>query len=318
VLVLAVGGAAAGLAARRERLVQLIGGAGLIAAATYLVTPKTAGGPLHHPFLFAIDLRFLAPALMLGLLAAALALPLPRVRWARWAIALAALAIAAFGLDYHEIATHPVGAALGAGAVVVALGGAALARSAPPARVVGAALARSSPPARMVAATALLAGFAVPLGLAVAALERHGRYSDRASPIRVAWAWANGVHHQRIALAGSFQQYPFYGADLSNRVQWLGQRGARGSFGPEQTCEQWRAALARGHYQYAIISHVTVRNPLHYRVPELDWTRSDPAATLILNRGERFSIFALRQPPPGAESAGCNTVLSGRQQAFPL
>ena len=77
---------------------------------------------------------------------------------------------------------------------------------------------------------------AVALGVAVAAgygeqghylthrYEDTGQVQDLATALR----WSRDVRDARIAVAGIrgvFTQYPFYGTDLSNRVQWLGVRG---------------------------------------------------------------------------------------------
>ncbi len=58
-------------------------------------------------------------------------------------------------------------------------------------------------------------------------LER--RYENTSPELKLADAlrWARDVRDARIAVAGIrgvFNQYPFYGTDLSNQVQWLGRR----------------------------------------------------------------------------------------------
>ena len=304
VLVVALVGAlvAVGFARGRPEL-RLVGFVALVAAGAYLVTPKGAGGALGHPVLFANNLRFGAPALVLGALGLALVAPAvrpgARARWLRGLRALlgaAALALLAVALDYGSISRHPVGALLGAAAVAVAVAAALLARR-----------------RRRVLAVALVLAFALPVAVAVAALERHAHYSGSSNPIRAAWAWGASVSHARIALAGSFAQYPFYGATLSNSVQYLGARGPRGSFFPETSCQAWRAALTAGRYDYVAITDVPRSRPAGFTIPEVGWTQTDPAARLVLgSRGEVW-IFALHGD---GTAAGCELLPPGRPHGF--
>jgi hypothetical protein len=128
------------------------------------------------------------------------------------------------------------------------------------------------------------------------------RYADRNGPdaIYKVWRWARGLHHAQIALVGNlgwFFGYPLWGLDDSNRVTYMGQRGPNGSFRPIANCRAWRTALNRGHYQYV----VTTENRIFFttelvQTPEADWTRSDPAARLVLSPNRAIQIFRLTGP----------------------
>jgi len=310
---LALVGALLGVAARSRRGTRLVGVVALASALGYLVTPKSAGGLPGAPVLFATNLRFAAPALLMGGVLLALQLPFPDRRWAQWTAALAGLGVAAAALDYGAIGDHPVGAGLG----VVAVGACLLAvgltrRAARWPRVARRPFGRG-----LVAlpAIALLLGLIVPVGLAVAALERHGRYADRSNNIRIAYAWAAPLRHARIALAGSFAQYPFYGAALSNRVQWIGLRGSkRGEFLPSPSCAAFRAQLAAGGYGYVVITDVPRDRPAGFKIPERAWTRTIPGARLILHAGVTVAqVYAL---PPVVTAAGCERLAPGRPGGF--
>jgi hypothetical protein len=108
------------------------------------------------------------------------------------------------------------------------------------------------------------------------------------------------VHHAHIALAGTFGWffgYPLWGVDDSNRVAYIGRHGPHGSFRPIASCRAWRTALNRGHYQYVVTTAraVTFTTQLVHS-PEVDWTRTDPAATLVLSPSWAIQVFRLSAP----------------------
>jgi hypothetical protein len=103
--------------------------------------------------------------------------------------------------------------------------------------------------------------------------------------------WAQDAHDERIAIVGEVLQYPYYGKDLSNHVQYVGKRGRNGAFAPIRHCAEWRRALNAGHYSYVIIT--PERFPISVgAAPEAAWTEADPAATLVMNDGD-VSLFRL-------------------------
>jgi hypothetical protein len=130
---------------------------------------------------------------------------------------------------------------------------------------------------------------------------RH-RYTDKYGRFGVyqVWRWARGLHHTDIALVGTFGWYfgyPLWGLDDSNRVGYIGQRGPHGSFRPITSCRAWRTALNRGHYQYVVTTAdaVTFTTQLVHS-PEGDWTRTDPAARLLLSPSWAIQVFRLTGP----------------------
>src|ERR671939_166182 len=46
-----------------------------------------------------------------------------------------------------------------------------------------------------------------------------------------------------VGRASAFGQYFFYGTDLSNHVQYVGQQLNRGTFRPIDTCSLWRRTV---------------------------------------------------------------------------
>jgi hypothetical protein len=70
-----------------------------------------------------------------------------------------------------------------------------------------------------------------------------------------AYDWARGTRDLRIGLSGTMGalfQYGLWGEDSSNDVRYVGERGPRGSFDEIPECPEWIAALNDGGYDYVI------------------------------------------------------------------
>jgi hypothetical protein len=182
-----------------QRVVAL---AGLASALAWLVAPTSASGPDGMPGGFESGLRYLAPALVLGL--ALLPTALVRV-----------LPSFASQSGTKEGSTSAIR----------------------PAWVLGAALLLT-----------------VAVGYPV---QRHylaDRYKDptfTAPGLNAAFAWSRDISDARIATT-STRQYPLYGTDLSNQVQYLGIHRPHGGFESPTTCHQSLQLLNEGNYDYAI------------------------------------------------------------------
>jgi hypothetical protein len=150
---------------------------------------------------------------------------------------------------------------------------------------------------RLVGAASLLAVVVAGVGWPVQADELQDRYATVDSGMTAAFARFHDTHGLRIAVGGFANDYPLYGADLSNRVQYLGVTLPHGGFRPTRSCREWRAALAAGRYDDVVLS----RSPLaRQRLPaEVAWTATDPAAHLVLRRGVT-RVFRLDGPPDPA------------------
>jgi hypothetical protein len=123
------------------------------------------------------------------------------------------------------------------------------------------------------------------------------------------FAWADGISDARFGIVGTraaFDQYGFYGRDLSNTVEYIGRRGPRGSFDPIETCSAWRDAVNKGDYDYLVVS--LTFNPADRAhsgyAPEPSWLDAAPTALPVFRTGS-FAVFRLLGP---LDPAGCDRI----------
>jgi hypothetical protein len=252
---------------RMERMLAVVA---LLAAVAYLLTPLGASGPEGMPIGFRLNIRYLAPALVLAL--TLLAIPPPFARGGNpipvfgsrervWGIAtleifalLTLVSAGAIGaIDTDRI---PGTAALALTVVALPLSLVFLSR-------------RGLPPVP-------LAGIGAAALIALAIFGRFAqkdyldlRYSSAAPDyprteqpatelgqgLGAAYDWARGTHDQKIALSGTMGalfQYGLWGPDSSNDVRYIGKKGPRGSFNEIPECPEWIAALNDGNYDYVV------------------------------------------------------------------
>jgi hypothetical protein len=282
------------------RTVRMLGFVALASLAAYLITPETAAGPRGDPAGFAFNLRYAAPSLALSLAILPLAPPLGGPR--RQRVLVGALAVALGATQFRSSLwphRHVLGVVLLAAGLLLAAALIAM-RTRPPSRVLLLAAA----------ALALTAGAA-----AGYAWQRHylrGRYqfNPGVSYLGRTWAFFRTVHDARVGVVGTFGgffSYPLFGPNASNRVQYVGARGAHGSFTAITDCRRWREALNAGRYRYVVTT--PARDPWHPKrlrpSPEAAWTGSDPNARLVLSRraaGQPIDVYEISGP---LNPAGC-------------
>ena len=183
------------------RLLRVAGLVGLATALAWLVAPTSASGPDGMPRGFESGLRYLAPALVLGLALLPATPPLHDF-------------LARFGLR-QSFVTHRGtkdcrtrrGWLLGAGAALILL--------------------------------------AIAIGYPVQRHYLQSRYADptfTTPGLNAAFAWADDISDARIATT-STRQYPLFGTDLSNHVQFIGEETSHGGFEAPTTCRAWREQL---------------------------------------------------------------------------
>jgi hypothetical protein len=256
-------------------VLALAGLVGLAAAVSWLVSPTSASGPDGMPRGFESGLRYLTPALILGL---ALLPTVPPLR------AFAAR-IAAIGPALGERPVSPSGG------------------EAPPERL-HLTVPETVDRRRTVTEERLprrwIAGIVV-AGVLLAALvgypvERHylqNRYRDPSftTPgLDAAFAWARDISGARIATT-STRQYPLFGTDLSNRVAYVGVPQPHGGFEEAQNCRQFRRLINEGDYDYVVATRDRIEAGKPAYPPQAAWT-AGPSAHVVLKKKPTV-VFAI-------------------------
>jgi hypothetical protein len=285
-------GVVGGLLCVRDRLVRVLALVAGVAGISYLLLPTGASGIEQDTTLFEVNLRYATPAL-------ALALPLvaivARLRVPRLVPALGAGLLLVLLIGQTERALWPTqttrhAALLAACAAVVLVALAAR-------RALG--THREAVQRYRVVAIALTLIAVVSLAFLA---QRHyfaRRYLigfSRNVPLGTIFGWSQGVSHERLALYGSAEQYPLYGARDTNAVDYLGESTGDGGYRPISSCGAWRRQLSAGRYSYVVLT------PAPTRTIPLSWTAADRAAKLVMNPAPGFYVFSLR---PGLAPGGC-------------
>jgi hypothetical protein len=273
-------------------LLRVLGGVVLFTTLAYLFTPLTAAGEEGRPIAFEWNVRYIAPAAAIGL---AILPVLARRRPQAVLVALSVLAAATIGSLVQWDQGHAKGAILAGVGVLAAFAAIAwlLDRN-----LLGAAASRRV--AASLVAVAVVGALGAGWWEQRHYLER--RYENLSPQLNLAEAvrWARGIEDSRIAIAGVrgvFNQFPFYGTELSNEVQWLGVEGPEGAYLRIPDCATWRAELAAGEYDYVVTTYDPYDPPDDLTdTKEGLWTREDAGARQVLRDGA-VSVFELESPP---------------------
>jgi hypothetical protein len=130
-------------------------------------------------------------------------------------------------------------------------------------------------------------------------IERHylaNRYKDPSftTPgLNAAFAWARNVSGARIATT-STRQYPLFGTDLSNRVQFLGEKTAHGGFEAPPNCRDFIRLLDEGHYDYLVASRDRIEAGKSPYPPQARWAEASGAEVVL--RKPPTVVFRLAGP----------------------
>ncbi|HET9199133.1 MAG TPA: hypothetical protein VFN92_12885 [Solirubrobacterales bacterium] len=232
-----------------------LGVAGLVGLATavaWLVAPTSASGPEGMPRGFESGLRYLAPALVLGL-ALLPAVPLIRSRLAQLGVRRSFVPDS--GADDRSARKWRWG----------------------------------------LAGLAMLL-IAIAIGYPVQRHYLEKRYADpsfTAPGLNAAFAWARDVSDARIATT-STRQYPLFGTDLSNRVQFLGTEQPHGGFESPDSCRQYLQLLGEGDYDYVIATKDRLEPGKPPYPPSARWTKA-AGGKLVLKKPPT-AIYELAHP----------------------
>lgn len=294
-----IGGGAYAIWRGGEPIVRMLGAVVVFTSIAYVFTPLTAAGEEGEPIAFVWNVRYLAPAAAVGL-ALLPCLPIARGSERARLISLAGLSILfiATVADLVQWQQGHVKGAVAAGVAVVAIFAAARALA-----------------GRRLTTPAWAAATAVTIAAVLAGgwweqnhyLER--RYENLSPSLKLADAvrWARDVRGAKVAVAGVrgvFNQYPFYGTDLSNEVQWLGMEGPEGAYERIPTCDRWRSELADGDYTHVVTTYDPFRPGTLTDTKEGLWTRRIPEAKTIVRDGP-VAVYELE---PGAAPTPCDNL----------
>jgi hypothetical protein len=289
ILVAAAGAVLSGITLRREPLLRTVAAAAGVAAVTYLFLPTGATGIQRNAQLFAVNLRYLAPALALCLLLVPIVVA---IRAPRRLGAVGAAMVATAVLAQFEDNVWPANPARHVAFLILAAVALALA--------LAAARRLATASHKLLAGAGLIALLVVVAAGDVAQRHYfHRRYlvgAQASAGLGAIYRWAQPVAHARIALYGTVEQYPLYGATDTNVVDYLGQSTGDGGYEPITTCRRWQAALQDGGYQYLVLT------PAPTPPIPLAWSQSDPSLSPILHPDADDWVFRIA---PGRRPSRC-------------
>ncbi len=269
-------------------VLALAGLVGLAAALSWLVSPTSASGPDGMPRGFESGLRYLTPALILGL---ALLPTVPPLRV--WAARLASLGPA--------LGERPVPASADASAERSDGQRLGSTGSEPVKRRRSGEEGRL--PRRWVAGIVVgVALVAVAVGYPVERHYLHDRYRDPSftTPgLDAAFAWARSISGARIGTT-STRQYPLFGTDFSNRVAYLGLPRPHGGFEEAPNCRAFRRLVNEGDYEYVVATRDRIEPGKPAFPPQAGWIEG-PQAEVVLRKKPTVVFRILGELDP----AGC-------------
>jgi hypothetical protein len=283
ILIIAVAAAVYIVWRSRNVILRVVAAAALATAFVYVLTPLTAAGQEGSPTGFFTNTRYLIPGLVLALVLLPVARPLRAPEGRAWKTLLFLTVVYAVTV----LTTPRWFTPYILGTVFLTL----LLVWAPAALTLGRGRGHFTRPA-VALATVVLVLLAVVLGRAqqVQYAEQHYQnplpFLGEGGP-REAYSFAHDLQDQRIGIIGSsqiiFGQYGFYGADLSNHVQYIGVKGENGTYRLPTSCPQFRRTVNEGDYDYVIMSENTQDSPQsEYWFPIFAWTKTDPALELVV------------------------------------
>jgi hypothetical protein len=130
-------------------------------------------------------------------------------------------------------------------------------------------------------------------------VQRHylaDRYKDptfTAPGLDAAFAWSRDVSDSRIATT-STRQYPLFGTDLSNHVQYLGIEQPHGGFEAPATCRRYLQLLSEGDYDYVVATRDRLEPGKPPYPPSARWT-ARAGGRLVMKKPPTV-VFSLSGP----------------------
>jgi hypothetical protein len=296
-----------------SRLMRLLAVTGIVAAVAYVFTPLTASGGLGEPTGFDANLRYVGPALIIALVLAPLIPAMRRPPWPWVLIGTFGVLVlqGAFLSDSITGLTIPQSWDYGHHDESLEL---ALLIVGVPALLVFAARTKITRWALVGIGVAALA-LTVVLGNTQREEYLEERYDAFVAPplttgFRSTPEWkpiqqfGKETRDSRIGVVGrasAFGQYFFYGDDLSNHVQYLGEELRRGTFRQIARCGLLREVINEGDYDYLVVTPRIRREEI--KPPETLWIGADKATSVIIdsNPARVFKVNGKLNPEACAE-----------------
>jgi hypothetical protein len=283
ILIVAVATAVFLVVRSRNRIVQVLAAAALATAVVYLFTPLTAAGNEGSPTGFFTNTRYLVPGLVLAMAMLPIARPLraPDGRARMTLYFLLAIYVITVLMTPRWYPGYIVGTIVLTLALVWAPAGLGLARSR---KLMSRGMVALAAGAVLLLVVAL--GRAQEVQFANHHYTKSTLFLGEGGPQK-AYDFAREQRDKRIGLAGSgeifFGQYGFYGADLSNYVQYIGVEGPDGTYRLPTTCHQFKRAINAGDYDFLIISKFTQDSrDAPYWYQDYAWLKDDPNVELLI------------------------------------
>jgi hypothetical protein len=311
-------GFALGILRAPSRVVRGIALVGLVGFVAFLYSPQILAIG-RRPIYFVVNVRYVAPALAIGIaVLTVVASRFGRLYTRALLIALVGVLVATqfdrsiwrnegtrIAQATADTSARAWGVAIGMFVAVVGIVLPALTRR-----------ARRSRPFALGAVSLGVAALLV-AGFALEQSYLTHRYREASAMPRI-FRWAQDAQNERIAIVGFFVQYPLYGKDLSNYVQYVAHRGRDRRSSRITDCAAWRQAINDGRYTYVIATNPGFPFPTRQPAVEAGWTRSDPGARLVIEEshlGARAWLFKIDGKLDPA-SCGISPASTNRGSAF--
>ena len=275
-----------GLSFRRpfDRPLLLGSVTGIAVLLAWIVGPTSASGPEGDPVGFVSGLRYLVPALAIGLallgpaLAGIAKLPQGSIRLTTLLLAVMAPFILLDGLSASRSTVAFV--ALYTGGLVAAF---------------FVLRPSGSRPRRKVAIAGASLTVIVLIGLGFLVERRYdaNRYDSPdfvTAGLAESFAWAQGVEGDSIGTTVT-RSYPFYGRRFDNRVAFIGVELPNGGFVRPESCTEFIDAVNAGDFEWVVAS-LDREGVKRDFPPEVRWLDRDPGATPLF-RDPPTAVFAI-------------------------
>ncbi|HWA65646.1 MAG TPA: hypothetical protein VG899_04675 [Mycobacteriales bacterium] len=226
-----------------RRLLAIVVAIGFVA---YAVTPTTAIGDPNAPVLFATNTRYALPSIVLAIVLLASS---PRLRRLAPVLTLGFTVLTVVLIDQQKLPQqidYAVGIAIAIVLVLLLLGACDLRQH-----------SRAALPAVMASAIAVVAVVG-----GVAAVQRHyvqDRYAAN-TPEDKLFRLVGGFRDVRIGVAGHGLEYPLYGRDFTNVVNYIGVSAPSHAFDGPTSCQELLRVLAEQHDDYAVVEPLPVEH----------------------------------------------------------